>query len=146
MTLSSFLTRDLCGSWNANESALKVYGYSKEELIGKQLKVLTQDTRDYARLVCHRQTIERTDCSKSGAKIDFLVSLSNIDYWGRKAIPASTAISERKRIETVISSSEHKLSSLIEGISEIVALIDAEGIVRFISPRWSECWEQEFKR
>ena len=121
---------------DANESAFKVYGYSKEELIGKQLKVLTQDTRDYARLVRHRQTIERTDCSKSGAKIDFLVSLSNIDYWGRKAILSiNRDISERKRIETVISSSEHKLSSLIEGISEIVALIDAEGIVRFISPQ-----------
>ncbi len=119
---------------DANESAFKVYGYSKEELVGKQLKVLTQDPRDYARLVRHRQNIERTDFSKSGARIDFLVSLSTIDYFGRKAILSiNRDIRERKRIETVISSSENKLRSVIQGISEIVALIDAEGIVRFVS-------------
>src|ERR1700748_710496 len=121
---------------DANECAFKVYGYAKEELIGKPLKVLTHDTRDYSRLVRHRQSIERSDFSKSEEKIDFLVSLSNIDYWGRKAIlTINRDISERKRIETVISSSEHKLRSLIQGISEIVALIDAEGIVRFVSPQ-----------
>jgi PAS domain S-box-containing protein len=121
---------------DANESAFKVYGYVKEELIGKQLKALTQDTHDYARLVRNRQIIERTDVCKSGAKIDFLVSLSNIDYWGRKAILSiNRDISERKRIETVVSSSEHKLRSLVEGISEIVALIDEKRIIRFISPQ-----------
>ena len=84
----------------------------------------------------HGQSIERTDFNKAGGKIDFLVSLSTIDYWGRKAVLSiNRDIRDRKRIEAVITSSEKKLRLLIQGISEIVALIDGEGMVRFISPQ-----------
>jgi two-component system, cell cycle sensor histidine kinase and response regulator CckA len=121
---------------DANESALKIYGYSKEEFIGKELKELTHETVDYSRLVRPRQRIERTDFNKAGGKIDFLVSLSKIDYWGRKAILSiNTDIGERKRIETLAISGEKRLRLLIQGISEIVALVDAGGLVLFISPQ-----------
>ncbi len=64
------------------------------------------------------------------------MSLSTIDYWGRKAVLSiNRDIRDRKRIEAVITSSEKKLRTLIQGISEIVALIDGEGQVRFISPQ-----------
>ena len=121
---------------DANESALKVYGYSKEEFIGKSLKELTHDPRDFSHLPRHGQSIERTDFNKAGEKIDFLVSLSSIDYWGHKAIlSVSRDIGERKRIETLVTSNEKKMRLLVEGISEIVSLIDTEGVVRFISPQ-----------
>jgi len=121
---------------DANESAFRFYGYSKEEFIGKALKELTHDVRDYSHLPSHGQSIERTDFTKTGGKIDFLVSLSTIDYWGRKAILSiNRDISERKRIESLIISSEKKLRLLIEGISEIVVIIDAEGLISFISPQ-----------
>jgi PAS domain S-box-containing protein len=121
---------------DANESALKIYGYSKAELIGKELKQLTHEARDYPRMIRYGQTIERTDFNKAGEKIDFLVSMSTIDYWGRKAVLSiNRDISERKRIESLITSSERRLRLLVQGISEIVALIDATGVVRFISPQ-----------
>src|SRR6267142_1287355 len=121
---------------DANESALKIYGYSKEEFIGKELKELTDDVRDYSRLFRGQRGIERTDFNKTGGKIDFLVSLSEIDYWGRKVIlSVNTDIGERKRIETLAVSSEKRLRLLIQSISEIVALVDAGGLVLFISPQ-----------
>jgi two-component system cell cycle sensor histidine kinase/response regulator CckA len=121
---------------DANESALKIYGYSKDEFIGKELKELTHDVRDYSRLFRRRRAIERTDFNKTGGKIDFLVSLSEIDYWGRKAILSiNTDIGERKRIETLATSGEKRLRLLIQSISEIVALVDAGGLVLFISPQ-----------
>src|ERR1700727_1109429 len=121
---------------DANESALKFYGYSKEEFTGKPLKELTHDTRDYSRLPRHGQSIERTDFNKAGEKIDFLVSLSHIDYWGRKAIlSVNRDIRDRKRIEALIASNGKKMRLLVQGISEIVALLDAEGRITFISPQ-----------
>jgi two-component system, cell cycle sensor histidine kinase and response regulator CckA len=121
---------------DANESALKFYGYSKEEFIGKPLKEFTHDIRDYSHLPRHGQSIERTDFNKAGEKIDFLVSLSSIDYWGRKAIlSVNRDIGDRKRIEALIASNGKKMRLLVQGISEIVSLLDAEGRVTFISPQ-----------
>jgi two-component system, cell cycle sensor histidine kinase and response regulator CckA len=120
---------------DANESALRIYGYSKEELIGKDLKALTSEA-DSMRLVRHGQVVERTDFTKSGQRIDFLVNTSTIDYWGRKAVLSiNRDISDRKRIEYIIAGNEKKLRLLIHGISEIVALLDKEGLVRFVSPQ-----------
>ena len=121
---------------DANDSALKIYGYSKAELIGKELKEITHDPSDLSRLVRHERSTERTDINKAGEQIHFLVSLSDIDYWGRKAVlSVHRDIGERKRIEALVTSSEKRLRSLIQGISEIVALIDADAMVRFISPQ-----------
>ena len=90
----------------------------------------------YSRLPSHGQSIERTDFNKAGEKIDFLVSLSHIDYWGRKAIlSVNRDISDRKRIEALITSNGKKMRLLVEGISEIVVIIDAEGRITFISPQ-----------
>ena len=121
---------------DANESALRIYGYSKAELIGKELSKLTHEAPDYARLIRHGQSTERTDFNKAGERIDFLVSASMIDYWGRKAVLSiNRDISDRKRIESIITSNERRLRLLIQSISEIVALIDAAGVVRFVSPQ-----------
>src|SRR6185503_2696043 len=71
-----------------------------------------------------------------GEKLEFLVSLSSIDYWGRRAILSiNRDITDRKRIEAAISASEKRLQLLLHGISEIVALLDDKGLVRFISPQ-----------
>jgi two-component system cell cycle sensor histidine kinase/response regulator CckA len=121
---------------DANQSATKIYGYPKEELIGKALKELTSEVRDYSRLPAHGQSIERTDFGKAGNEINFLVSLSAINYLGRKAVLSiNRDISERKRIEEVVASNEKKLRLLLLSISEIIVLVDVEGKIRFISPQ-----------
>lgn len=120
----------------ANRAAISIYGYTKKEFIGKQLQALTLEPRDYSSVLRSGQTFERTDVNKKGEKIEFLVSLSLIDYWGRRAILSiNRDIGERKRIEGAIAASEKRARLLIRGISEIVALLDASGMVRFISPQ-----------
>ncbi|HEV7553375.1 MAG TPA: PAS domain S-box protein [Candidatus Angelobacter sp.] len=120
----------------ANKSACKVYGYTKKEMVGKHLQMLTTDATNYLHVLRSGRTFERTDVTKEGAKIEFLVSLSSIDYWGRRAILSiNRDISDRKRIEAAISASEKRLQLLLHGISEIVALLDDKGIVRFVSPQ-----------
>jgi PAS domain S-box-containing protein len=120
----------------ANKAACKIYGYTKREIVGKHLQILTDDASNYMHALRSGRTFERTDINKKGDKIELLVSLSMIDYWGRRAILSiNRDISDRKRIEGAISASEKRLRLLLLGISEIVALLDAEGVVRFVSPQ-----------
>lgn len=121
---------------DANRSACRVYGYTKKELIGKMLQELTHEDTDYSHALHSGRPFERTDVAKDGQKIDLLVSLSLIDYWGRNAILSIIRdISERKRIEAVIAASEKRARLLIQGISEIVAVLDDKGAIQFISPQ-----------
>ena len=120
----------------ANRCAAKVYGYSKKELVGKELRELTREPLDYSYTLHSGHTFERTDIGKNGEQIDFLVSLSAINYWGRRAILSiNRDIRDRKRIEMAIAASEKRTRLLIHGISEIIALLDQSGIVLFISPQ-----------
>lgn len=120
----------------ANRSACKVYGYTKKELIGKKLQELTHEAADYSHALESGRSFERTDIAKGGEKIELLVSLSVIDYWGRTAILSiSRDISERKRIEAITAASEKRARLLIQGISEIVAVLDQKGTIQFISPQ-----------
>ena len=104
--------------------------------MGKKLQLLTHEHTDFSHALHSRRAFERTDISKQGETIEFLVSLSLIDYWGRRAILSiNRDISERKRIEAAIAASEKRARLLIQGISEIIALLDEDGTVRFISPQ-----------
>ena len=121
---------------DANRSAAKTYGYTKKELIGKELRQLTHERTDYSHVLRSGRSFERTDLNRRGEKIEFLVCLSVIDYWGRRAILSiNRDIGERKRIEAVIAASEKKARLLIHGISEIVALLDGSGLIGFVSPQ-----------
>jgi PAS domain S-box-containing protein len=100
-----------------------------------ELKALTHHGLDQSDMECGRSA-EQTHYSKTGEKIQFLVSLCLIDYWGRKAVVSiNHDIRQRKRIEAAITASEKQMRSLVETISEIVALIDAQGTITFISPQ-----------
>lgn len=121
---------------DANKTAAAIYGYPRTELIGKEMRELTHEVPNYSDLLRTAHATERTDFNKAGEKIEFLVSLSVIDYWGRKAVLSlNRDITERNRIERAISASEKRLRLLVGGISEILALVDADSVVRFISPQ-----------
>jgi len=121
---------------DANKRAIQVYGYSRRELMRKEMRDLTHEVPNYSDLVRAARSVERTDFTRTGEKVTFLVSLSLIDYWGRKAVLSiNRDIVERKRIEAAIAANEKKLRLLVLGISEIIALIDAQGRIRFISPQ-----------
>jgi PAS domain S-box-containing protein len=120
----------------ANTAAARAYGYTKREMLGKGLAFLTRDTTDYSHALRSGRSFERTDVNSRGEKLEFLVSLSLINYWGRRAVLSiNRDITDRKRIETAIAASEKKLRLVLQGISETIAILDQEGTIRFISPQ-----------
>src|SRR5215471_2253861 len=121
---------------DVNEAATRVYGYSRKELLGMQLRELTNDVPTYAELLKPAAGIEATHVNSRGEKLDFLVSLSLIEYWGRKAILSiNRDVRDMKRMHASVAANETKFRLLIHNISEIVSLIDRDGIVRFVSPQ-----------
>jgi PAS domain S-box-containing protein len=120
---------------DVNHHATETYGYSRSELIGKELQDLTNEIPSYAQIL-HPVPMEATHHTSKGEKLEILVSLSLIEYWGRKAVLSiNRDIRELKHIQALTSASERKFRLLVQNISEIVALVDGEGIVQFISPQ-----------
>jgi len=118
----------------ANKQAVQAYGYPRRQLLGKELRQLTHEVPNYSDFTRSAGNMERTDFNKDGEPLQFLVSLSLIDYWGRKAVLSmQREIGDRKAIESAIVASEKKLRTLLESISEILVLIDATGAIKCIS-------------
>ena len=121
---------------DVNKRATEVYGYSRKELLGMQLRELTNDVPTYAELLNPAASVEAAHINSRGEKLEFLVSLSLIDYWGRKAVLSiNRDVRDMKRMHASVAASETKFRLLIQNISEIVSLIDRDGIVRFMSPQ-----------
>jgi two-component system cell cycle sensor histidine kinase/response regulator CckA len=122
----------------ANRRAAEVYGYPREELVGESLLTLTHMEPDPLafRRKALDENIESIHFTRTGEKLYFLVSLSVIDYCGRSAVLSiNRDIRERKLHEDALAASEKKLRLLLRNISEMVAVIGAEGRVRFIGPQ-----------
>src|SRR5262249_37081696 len=124
---------------DANKKATELYGYARKELLSKQLQDLTNDIPTYAEILHPPPSLEGTHFNSNGDRIEFLVSLSLINYWGRRAVLSiNRDVRELKRVQATVAANERKFRLLIQNISEIVALIDTAGVVRFVSPQ-TEC-------
>lgn len=121
---------------DVNKRATELYGYSRSDLLAKQLHDLTDEIPTYAELLHPLAGMEAVHVNSNGEKLEFLVSLSLIDCWGRRAVLSiNRDIRELKRIQASVAANEKRFRCLIHNISEIVALLDPEGIVRFVSPQ-----------
>jgi PAS domain S-box-containing protein len=121
---------------DVNNRATEVYGYTRDEFIGKEMRELTHEVPNYSDFLRGAHTLERTDFDKEGREVPVLVSLSLIDYWGRRAVCSiNRDIRDRKKLEDAITESRQMCESVLQNISEIVLLLDADGIVRMISPQ-----------
>ncbi|HSM88116.1 MAG TPA: PAS domain S-box protein, partial [Candidatus Limnocylindrales bacterium] len=123
---------------DANKRAIEVYGYPREELIGRSLRDLTHAEPAPFRFrgKVPDQNFEETHFSSTGERLDFLVNLSELEYWGRNAVVSiNRDIRDRKRAELALAASEKRQRLLLQNISEMVATIDATGRIRFIGPQ-----------
>lgn len=121
---------------DANKKATELYGYSRRELLSKELQDLTNDVPTYEELLHPPPNMQATHFSSRGEPLEFLVSLCLIEYWGhRSVLSINRDIREKKRTQDSLGANEAKFRLLIQNISEIVALIDDKGVIRFISPQ-----------
>ncbi len=123
---------------DANQRASEVYGYPRDQLVGKSIQDLSHAESDYSGILRKKpgQSFEELHFSSTGEQLDFLINLSEIDYSGRAALVSiNRDIRDRKRIEVALAASEKRQRLLLENISEMVGVVDAEGRLRFIGPQ-----------
>jgi PAS domain S-box-containing protein len=88
----------------ANERACSTYGFSRDDLVGTSLKVLTKDVESGERALRELlrtgtvNDLETTHLRKDGTQIDVLVSASVIEFKGRRAVQTITRDITRRRL------------------------------------------------
>lgn len=127
-------------SWNVG--ATKVFGYSEEEAIGKQMLMLfpsnrTDEEASILSKILRDETVEHFETKrrrKDGREIDVSITISPIhDSEGRVCGASNIArdISERKHAEAALRESERRLHAVVENMSEGLVISDLSGNLVF---------------
>jgi PAS domain S-box-containing protein len=133
------VTKDLDGvirTWNSG--AERVYGYTGEEIIGKNMQILVppenkDDTETVMRKVAEGGDIteyETVRIKKDGSRIHVLLNISPIKDGEGRIIGASVSgndITERKRNEKERERSLAELEAILESINEGIIICDLQG-------------------
>jgi PAS domain S-box-containing protein len=149
----AILSKDMHGiihSWN--RGAERIYGYSAAEMIGRHVSSLLppdypDDTVGIMERLRRGERIEHYETkrqTKDGRVLSVSLTISPIRDERGNILGASTIardITERKRSEEelrlsrkALQESELRFRSLVQNSSDIITILDAEGIVRYESP------------
>ncbi|MEI7752506.1 MAG: PAS domain S-box protein, partial [Candidatus Omnitrophota bacterium] len=132
--------------FDVNDTFLRAFGYSREEVIGKTVAELNLFLRpeQQASVVGQLQAYGnisgfelQTRC-KDGAILDGLFSGEVISSQGRRYfLTVMIDITQRRRAEEHLRQVEEKFRILIENIHDIVYTLTPEGIFTFVSSSWT---------
>jgi two-component system cell cycle sensor histidine kinase/response regulator CckA len=130
-----------------NSACERVFGYTREELLGQPLSVLTpESSRAWHQdgmlryLAANLRSIpsnglELTGLHKNGHTVPLEVSFGeSVTSGGRFLTGFIRDVSDRRSAEEALRKSEEHWRSLIENALDIITILDADGIVRFESP------------
>jgi PAS domain S-box-containing protein len=133
---------------DANETWLKLFGYRRDEVIGRTSKELNMFPSNYAeREAIVEKTIEKGStrnqeiiaCTKTGEPLNVLLSTEVVDIGGKVHIlSAIVDLTERKRAEEALRKSEKKYRVIVETAGEGIWLLDAETRTTFVNKKLSE--------
>ncbi|EWG11541.1 sensor domain-containing protein [Cytobacillus firmus] len=127
-----------------NSSFEKMYGWKKEELLGKQLPIIPEDLKDEEnkqkralRRGMSFSSLEAQYIRKDGSLIDVNVTLSPLRDSEQKVV-AFAAITRdetlRKKAEQNLIEQESKYRLIAENSTDLIRIISADGIVQYASP------------
>ena len=118
----------------ANEACTRLTGYTREELIGHstvELNIL-KDVEDWKQYVVmlqengHIVDMEAEVCRKDGEVLHVILSMDNIILSGKKyVLVISRDITERKKADEKLQTSEFRFREMFENISSGVAVYEA---------------------
>ncbi len=125
-----------------NKGAEKMLGYKGEELLGKHITtIMPKSELDHCLTVLNTEGFfagyESVRIAKDGRVVPVEVTGIAIKDKDRKVIGyASIArdITERKRMEKALRNSEEYFRALTENASDIITIVDANGIILYKSP------------
>lgn len=125
-----------------NPEACKVYGFEKEEFIGKSFKALTQNIEAGERQIQKIlkkgsiRDFETRHFASNGELLDLLVNASRIEYRGKTAILAiSRNVTERKIIQKILEETEQKLREVLEHSINLFYTHDTNQVLTYVSPQ-----------
>jgi diguanylate cyclase (GGDEF)-like protein/PAS domain S-box-containing protein len=125
-----------------NEAMVETYGYSREEFQALTLKDIIP-VEDITRLLddvkkkrpALQHSVEWRNRLKNGQIIDVEVTSHTLEFEGHQAVLVMTQdITERKRAEEALSTSEAELRVLLAAMQDVVLVIDRDGAYRKIAP------------
>ncbi len=135
---------------DCNQGLAEISGYSPEELKGMDGRLLITES-------CLSTVIERvrsgykdayevTGRRKDGTEYYARIQGRNIPYKGKQVrVVELRDISEQKRSEQALRKNEEMQSAMIANITDVIAIVDKEGYVKYKSPNIKELfgWEPE---
>ncbi len=129
---------------DVNKTAVETYGYSREFFIGKTPEFLSAPGRNdlsalktaiEAALNGEIQRFEFWGLKKDGTIFPKEVSLAPGIYFEQRAVIAiARDITDRKQAERALKESESKFRNLVENISDVFYITDADGKLVYVSP------------
>jgi diguanylate cyclase (GGDEF)-like protein/PAS domain S-box-containing protein len=128
-----------------NKSFEEITGYSQAEIVGKNCRLLqTSETEPEAIQRIAEAICAHQDCMvvllnrrKDGTNFWNALTLSPIrDSYGRLThwIGIISDVTNRKKVSEVIHDSEERFRQLIENTSDIISIVEADGVIRYQSP------------
>ena len=125
-----------------SDSTCQRHGYSREDLLGMTIFDLDPSQSPGAWRKHWREMREQGSLSfesahrtKVGEVFPVELTVNHVECNGREyAFAFGRDISERKRIEGELARSEEHFRALIENSSDLIAVMDSEGVIQFQSP------------
>ncbi|MBS4057451.1 MAG: PAS domain S-box protein [Bacteroidales bacterium] len=138
---------------DVNEGAIAMYGYSREEFLGKQPDFLSAPGMNDLDMVREKfveafngspQTFEFWGIKNDGAIFPKEVQLYRTSYFGNEAVIAiAQDISERRKADKALRENEEKYRMLVTHQNDLVVKVDHEGKFVYVSPSYCKLFNKQ---
>jgi PAS domain S-box-containing protein len=137
----AILLMDMTGTIvNVNQRAAQLYGYSREELIGSPIGLLSRNVErgrahaERAIAGAPETRFETTHARKDGRVVELEANSVVVRYGGRDVVLTSYHdVTEEKRLLRALEANERRFRALVEHGYDMIAILDPQRRIRFAS-------------
>ncbi len=128
---------------DVNEAAVRQYGYSRNEFLSMAIQAITlpDDLNHLEEIIATKVKAKlfnqgKTRIQKKSGEIIYAnIEANTIQFEGRNArLVLATDITEKIKAEQALITSEQRFKALVQDGSDLIAILDADGIYQYVSP------------